>query len=118
MRNALIAVATAASLAVAAIAAPTPAEARNGRIAAGVIGGLAAGAIIGGALAGPGYYGGPYYGGGYYGGPYYGGGYYGGPYYGGGYYAAEPVYGPPCTWRGERFWDGWGWQVRRVRVCY
>jgi len=60
-------------------------------IAAGIIGGLAAGAIIGGAAAhaGPGYYYGP------------------GPVY----------YGPRCWWRRERVWDGWGWRLRRVRVC-
>src|SRR5258708_37176634 len=57
-------------LAAAAIAAPSPADARGGRVAAGIIGGIAAGAIIGGALSspyyyppGPAYYGvGPYYG--------------------------------------------------------
>ena len=42
--------------------------------------------------------------------PYYGGG----GYYGYGY---GPAYGG-CYWRRERFFDGWGWQVRRVRVCY
>jgi hypothetical protein len=27
---------------------------------------------------------------------------------------------PPggCYWRRERFWDGYGWQVRPVRHCY
>ena len=87
-----------AAVAVATIAAPAPAEARNGgAIAAGVIGGLAAGAIIGGAAAAPRY------------------GYYGGPaYYDGGYYAASPA----CGVRRERVWDGYGWVVRRVRVCY
>jgi hypothetical protein len=91
----LTALGVAATLAVAAIAAPQPAEARGGRIAAGIIGGLAAGAIIGSAANG--YYGyGP------------------GPYYG-----AAPVYygGPGCYWHRERVWDGWGWRVHRVRVC-
>lgn len=91
--------AAAGAVTLAAIAAPVPAEARNGgAIAAGVIGGLAAGAIIGGAAAGPRY--------GYYGAPAY--------YGGGGYYAA----GPACGWRRERVWDGYGYVVRRVRVCY
>ena len=81
------------------IAAPAPAEARGGgAVAAGVIGGLAAGAIIGGAVgwswilrrlataitA-----------------------------------AARtmlPV--PGCGWRRERFWDGYRWRVHRVQVCY
>jgi hypothetical protein len=92
----------AGAIAVAAIAAPTTADARGGRIAAGIIGGLAAGAIIGGAV------GAPYYG-------------YGGPYYGGGpYYAYVPGYyddGPGCYWHRERFFDGYGWRVRRVQVC-
>ena len=55
----LTALAVAGTVAVAAIAAPQPAEARGGGIAAGIIGGLAAGAIIGGAIANsqPRYYG-------------------------------------------------------------
>jgi hypothetical protein len=63
-----------------------------------VIGGLAAGAIIGSAAAN-----GPYYGG--YGYP----GYYA--------YAPGPVYYGGCYWTRERIWDGWGWRLRRVRVC-
>ena len=94
-RKSLTALAVAATLAVAAVAAPQPAEARGGRIAAGIIGGLAAGAILGG-IASQGYYG-PY-----------------GP-----YYAAAPgyYYGPRCHWRRERIWDGYGWRPSRVRVC-
>jgi hypothetical protein len=61
MKKALIAFAAAATLALSAISAPTPAQARNngGAVAAGIIGGLAAGAIIGGAVANshPRYYG-------------------------------------------------------------
>jgi predicted lipid-binding transport protein (Tim44 family) len=93
-----MAVAAAATLGIAAVAAPHPAQAHDGgRVAAGVLGGLAAGAIIGGAVSG-----------GY--GPYgYGPGY--------GYYAA-PAYGGPCYWQRERFWDGYGWRIRRTRVCY
>ena len=64
-------------------------------------GGLAAGAIIGGALAGPGYYG--YYGGG---GPYYSGG----PYYGA--YDGAYAYGGRC-WR-ERIGTPYGWRWHRV----
>jgi hypothetical protein len=95
LRKSLAALAAAATLTIAAVAAPQPAEARGGRVAAGVIGGLAAGAIIGGALASQG----GYYGPGYYYGP--------GPVY----------YGPHCWWHRERFWDGFGWRLRRVRVC-
>ena len=93
MTKTLTALAVAATLAVAAVAAPQPAEARGGRIAAGIIGGLAAGAIIGGIASHNGYY-------------------------GRGYYAAAPAYyGPDCYWARERVWDGFGWRLRRVRVC-
>ena len=68
----------------------------------GVGGGLLAGAIVGGALAGPGYYGPGY---GYYGPGY---GYYGGPAY---------VADSGCYWQRQRFWDGYGWRIRNVRVC-
>lgn len=109
MKKAILAAVAAAAL-VATSVAPQPAEARGGRIAAGVLGGLAAGAILGGAF-GPRYYG-PgygYYGPGY---GYYGGGY--APAYYGGY---APYYGGGCYVRRERFWDGYGWRVRRVQVC-
>lgn len=91
MMKKLSVLAAAAAIAVTAIVAPTTAEARGGRVAAGIIGGLAAGAIIGGALNSP------YYG--------YGPAYYGpGPYY----------YGPRCYWR--RVFTPFG--PRRERVCY
>jgi hypothetical protein len=93
-RKSLTAVAVAAILAVAAVAAPQPAEAHDGRIAAGIIGGLAAGAILGGIAASNGYYGpGP------------------------GYYAAGPgyYYGQHCYWTRQRVWDGYAW--RRTQVC-
>jgi hypothetical protein len=92
MKKMILAAAAAATLAAASLVAPAPANARNGgAVAAGVLGGLAAGAIIGGAAASapPAYYGpGPAY-----------------------------VAGPPCYWRRERFWDGYGWRVRRVQIC-
>jgi hypothetical protein len=94
MPKILTAIAVAATLAVAAVAAPQPAEARGGGIVAGIIGGLAAGAILGSVANG-----------------YYGPG--SGP-----YYAAGPgYYGPPCYWTHQRVWDGYGWRVHRVRVC-
>ena len=103
MRKIILAAATAATLAVTAVAAPAPAEARGGRIAAGIIGGLAGAANLGG-LATNGYGYGPGYG--YYGAP----AYYGQPaYYGGGYGG--------CYLQRERFWDGYAWRVRRVQVC-
>lgn len=53
MKKAILAIAAAAVLAVGTLSAPTTAEARcNGcGVGAGIIGGLAAGAIIGGAIA-------------------------------------------------------------------
>jgi hypothetical protein len=88
--TALVAVATMAGSLVSV--APT-AQADNGRIAAGVAGGLIGGALIGGAIAAsrP------------------------APVYA----APAPVYveEPACRLVRERFWDGYGWRVRRVQVC-
>jgi len=94
----LTALTAAAALVVAAVATPQQAEARGrgGAVAAGIIGGLAAGAIIGGIASQNRYY-------------------YGGPAYG---YGPGPVYyGGYCYWQRERVWDGYGWRLRRVRVC-
>jgi hypothetical protein len=100
MRKTLVALATVATLAFSAAAAP--AHAQRG-LGAAIAGGLIGGAIVGGAIASSPYYYGP--------GPYY----YGpGPYYAPGYVAADP-YG--CYWQAQRFWDGYGWRIRRVRVC-
>ena len=94
MTRTLTALAAAATIGRVAVAAPQPAEARNGgAIAAGIIGGLAVGALIGAAANGP----------------------YG---YGPGYYAAGPGYGyGGCYWTRQRVWDGWCWRSRPVRVC-
>jgi hypothetical protein len=96
MRKSLSALTAATSIAVAAIAMPSTADARWGWWGP-ALGGFAAGAIIGSAFARP-YYAYPYYGYGYGYGPYYGYGYpayYGyyapRPYYG--YYAPRPYYG-------------------------
>jgi hypothetical protein len=105
MRKTLVALAAVATLACSAVA--TPAQAQRG-LGAAIAGGLIGGAIVGGAIAaspygyGPGYYGPGYYGPGY--------GYYGGP-----AYVADDPYG--CYWQRQRFWDGYGWRIRRVRVC-
>jgi hypothetical protein len=107
MRKTLMALAAVATVAISALAAPAPAHAQRG-LGAAVAGGIIGGAIVGGALAGPGYYGGGY-GPGYYGPGY---GYYGGP----AYVAADP-YAGGCYWQRQRFWDGYGWRFRRVRVC-
>ena len=97
----LTALATAGAIAVAAVAVPASAEARSfhrngGAVAAGVIGGLAAGAIIGSAVA-----------------PRYGYGYYDTypAYYGGAY-----AYGDCYTVR-QKVWTEYGPRWRRVRVC-
>ncbi len=94
MRKTLLAIAAAATLAVTSVAAPREAEAgggHGGAVAAGVIGGLAVGALIGGALAQP------------------------------RYYAYEPApayyYRPRCFWARERYWNGWRWRSHPVRVC-
>lgn len=98
MTKTLMALGAAAVMTAATMAAPSTAEARwrHGWGPGAVIGGLAAGAIIGGALASRPYYYGP------------------GPYY------YEPAYGPgpDCYITHRRVWvDGWGWRVRRVQVC-
>ena len=104
MRKTLIAIA-----AIAAVTAATasPALAWRGGWGPGLAAGIVGGAIVGGAIANSPYYYGP---------GYYGPGYYGpGPYYGGPAYVAGPV--GPCTWQRQRFWDGYAWRARNVRVC-
>lgn len=73
---------------------PSGTHAENG-VAAGVVGGLIGGALIGGALASRPAPPPPVY------------------------YAPAPVYveEPVCRFVRERFWDGYGWQYRRVEVC-
>jgi hypothetical protein len=94
MRKTLVTLAVGATVIVGAVASPTPADARwRHRVpVAPIVGGLAAGALIGAALAAP------------------------RPYYS---YAYEPVhFGPHCYVRSARFWDGWRWRIRRVEDCY
>jgi hypothetical protein len=103
MKKTLMALVAVTALTVSAVAVPAPAQAQRG-VAAGVAAGLIGGAIVGGAIAsqngyGPGYYAPPPP-------P----GYYGGP-----AYVAGPA--PDCVWQQQRFWDGYGWRVRNVRVC-
>lgn len=97
MKKSLLALAAVATL---AASTASPAYAWRGGWGPGLAAGLIGGAIIGGAIASN-----PY--------PY---GYYGpGPYYGRAYYGGGP-YGP-CYWQHQRFWDGYAWRVRNVRVC-
>ena len=75
------------------IAWPCPSGAENGQVAAGIIGGLAAGTLLGAAVAQP------------------------------RYYAPAPVYvvpPPSCYWtRGEPIWDDYRgvWRRPRIQVC-
>lgn len=73
------------------------------------LGGLAAGAIIGGMLAQPGYYGSGYYDPGYY-----GSGYSGPYYYGSTRYYAPRYYAPRYSYRRTYYYGGNG----HVRWCY
>src|SRR5437764_1426638 len=80
-------------------AIPSSARADNGRITAGIFGGLAAGTLLGAATAARPYYYAP------------------APIY----VEPVPVYEPPrCYWtRGEPVWDDWRvvWYRPRVQVC-
>lgn len=106
MKKTLMALGAVAVLAVSAVAMPAPAHAQRG-VAAGVAAGLIGGAIVGGAIASQnGYYG-----------PGYAPGYYAPGYAPGPAYVVEPGYGPDCFIQRQRFWDGYGWRVRNVRVC-
>jgi hypothetical protein len=104
MKKLLTTLAAVGTIGIAAVAAPTSASAQwrghhhgwggGGAVAAGVLGGLAVGAIASSAYGAP---------------------------YGYGYPAGAYAYGPGpggCYLQRERFWDGWGWRIRRVRVCY
>jgi len=78
-----------AAVATLAVSMASPAYAWRGGWGPGVAAGL-----LGGAIASTAY---PY-------------GYYGPGYVDGGSYG-------PCYWQHQRFWDGYGWSVRNVRVC-
>jgi hypothetical protein len=133
MKKAVLAIATAGTIGVATLVAPSPAQAWRGGWGPGLAGGLIAGAVIGGIASsayaygpGYGYYGGPGYG--YYGGyaPGNGGGYapayyssgYAPAYYGGyrSSYYAPANYGPRyrrpyAYYGGPRYYRGYpyGW---------
>ena len=89
-----------AVLVVATLAGATSLPARAGdgaNFAAGLLGGLAAGAIVGAAVSQPPYAPPPPV-----------------------YVAPEPIDGPACYWtHGEPYWDGYrgAWIYPRVRVC-
>jgi hypothetical protein len=117
MHKSLIALAGAAGIGLATLANPHPANAQcvGCAIGAGILGGVAAGAIIGSAIANsppppppPGYYPPPP--------P----GYYPPP-PPGAYYPPPPAYAqlaPGCHWGHHRVWvEGVGYQWRTVQVC-
>jgi hypothetical protein len=102
MKHTVIALAL-AGLAAAALPTSADARCRGCGVAAGVVGGLAAGALIGSALAGP---------------P-------GGPVYveappppPPAYYYEEDGDGPICHVERRRVWvEGYGWRTRRIETC-
>ena len=93
MKKTFVAALTVATVAGSLVTATPPAKA--GDVGAGIAAGLIGGAIVGGAIAAS------------------------RPAYGGPVYVAEPgPPPPPCYWQRQRYWDGYGWVVRPVRVCY
>ena len=90
---ALVAVATIAG----SMVSVTPAARAGDGVGAGIAAGLLGGAIVGGAIAASR----PY------------------PVYGAPVYVDAPPPPPAgCYWQRQRYWDGYGWVVRPVRVCY
>lgn len=70
-----------------------PAKAHDG-LGVGLAAGLLGGAIVGGAIASS------------------------RPAYGGPVYVEEGPPPPRCYWRHRRYWDGFEWVIRPVRICY
>jgi hypothetical protein len=90
----IISLSAVAALALAVTVTSQPAQARGGAIAAGIIGGVAVGAIIGSQANSGSYYGPGYYDSGY-----------------------QPVYGR-CHTERQQVEDGYGRiRIQRVRVC-
>jgi hypothetical protein len=106
MHKSLLGLAAAASIGLASLAVPSNANAGcfGCAVGAGVIGGVAAGAIIGSAIANnppppPAYYPPP-------------------PPPPPGYAPAYAQLGPGCYWGRRRVWvEGYGYQVRSVPIC-
>jgi hypothetical protein len=110
MHKSLVGLAAAAALGLAAVAAPAPANAGcyGCAVGAGIIGGVAAGAIIGSAIANsppppppPGYYPPPPPPGAVYAAP-----------------AGYAALAPGCYWAKRQVWiEGYGYRWRTVQVC-
>ena len=86
--TAAVAVATIAG----SITISAPAAQAHDGVGVGIAAGLLGGAIIGGAIASS------------------------RPAYAAPAYVEGPA--PGCYWRRQRYWDGYGWVIRPVRVCY
>jgi hypothetical protein len=103
MRFPIVALAAAGLL---AAAMPSPAQAYCRGCGVGIVGGLAAGVIVGSAIAAPRYYGPP------------------APVYVGPpapVYVAPPEYvaaPPPCRMEMQQVWDGAAWRQQQMQVCY
>ncbi|MDT3688108.1 MAG: hypothetical protein RO009_24070 [Pseudorhodoplanes sp.] len=98
MKKVFIALVAAVTLTGSVIALSSEAEAsKSGRaLTYGILGGVAAGALIAGAASAA-------------------------PPPPPAYYAPAPTYyydEPVCRIRRERFWDGYAWRTRRVEVCH
>jgi hypothetical protein len=93
MKKTIAAVLAVATIAGSLVSVAPPAKAHDG-VGAGIAAGLIGGAIVGGAIAAS------------------------RPAYGGPVYVAAPPPPPPCYWQRQRYWDGYGWVIRPVRVCY
>jgi hypothetical protein len=89
---ALVAAATIAG----SLVSVTPAARAHDGVGVGIAAGLLGGAIVGGAIAAsrP------------------------APVYGAPVYVDAPPPPAGCYWQRQRYWDGYGWVVRPVRVCY
>lgn len=99
MKTTLTALVAVAMIAGSLTATAPAAKARDG-VGLGIAAGLLGGAIVGGAIASSNR-----------------------PAYGGPVYVDAPPPPPPgpppgCAWRHERYWDGYGYIDRPVRVCY
>ena len=86
--TAAVAVATIAG----SITVSAPAAKAHDGVGVGLAAGLIGGAIVGGAIASS------------------------RPAYAAPAYVEGPA--PGCYWRRQRYWDGYGWVIRPVRVCY